>query len=791
MKTTYYLLFFLLNVSLLLNVSGAFAQTEQSDASSDAAVTRTMVIKILKPSNRAIGVSVSAVIKTESMVGASVYTVELNTSSNFSLPSLVQTSGDSIVKFENLRYLTTYYARAKTDISSAFGPVTYFTTRSPEIYTFVSFPYDGLTNVKVSDLGVTAHLVPGAKRYTIELSTVSDFNDPDGIHFTETSEIDYQRTFVFHNLSYGTTYYARVITDVWPEPGRITSFTTKVEPFSVVVKPINNSMGLDYSYLEITASVVTGAKRYTIELNSKSTFTGQSIVRTSLIDYQRSFIFKDLNPATRYYVRVKPDVYSVYGPVRKFSTREKIKQHRLWGIIAGDGSGAGSVFSYSIDSATSKQHYSHRHPYDFLNGNLVQSGDGGFYFISETAGENNDGSIFKLNANGSVASIEGTFVDQGDIMQASNGDIYLCDFLTHGYVGGILRVNPNRSYDYWGDGFPNYFDSLNGTNPKAAVIELSDGYLFGTTIYEGLNDGGTIFKTKMDGGDFQKIFDFSFSTGAKPSGRLLDGHDGYIYGVTSAGGAFGLGTVYKIAPDGNNYQVLYNFAGGSDGAIPMGELIIANNVLYGTTSSGGDSTRGTIFRLERDGTGYAKLFQFDGENGEAPLGGLVTDGNGILYGITSKGGYTDIDNYVVGAGVVFAINTDGSNFKKLFEMIGSEGEDYKGAYGTLLYLEDDWHPKTSSIRSVTEESLIREEALLENKLNVYPNPFDHTLNIEVTTQVEGVVAVVMYDIRGAIVNSSQGFTNQKIQIDNKSVSGLYILKITTGSDVSIHRVVKK
>jgi uncharacterized repeat protein (TIGR03803 family) len=224
----------------------------------------------------------------------------------------------------------------------------------------------------------------------------------------------------------------------------------------------------------------------------------------------------------------------------------------------------------------------------------------------------------------------------------------------------------------------------------------------------------------------------------------------------------------------------------------MGELIMTDHVLFGMTSAGGDSTQGTIFRLSPDGTNYTKLFNFDGLNGAAPLGGLVTDGNGTLYGLTSMGGYTDVDNYTIGSGVFFTIKTDGSDFRKLFEMSNSDFDGRGAAYGTLLYLEDDWyHSATSSARTITDESLTGDEAIFKNKFNVYPNPFDHTLNIEVNAQVEDEVTVVMYDIRGAIVSSSHGFTNQKIQIDNKSVSGLYILKITAGNGVSIHRVVKK
>jgi uncharacterized repeat protein (TIGR03803 family) len=81
--------------------------------------------------------------------------------------------------------------------------------------------------------------------------------------------------------------------------------------------------------------------------------------------------------------------------------------------------------------------------------------------------------------------------------------------------------------------------------------------------------------------------------GANPSGSLIIS-GGTLYGTTSSGGASGYGTIFKINPDGTGFTLLKEFAG-TDGASPYGALISVGGVFYGTTSGGGDSGNGTIF----------------------------------------------------------------------------------------------------------------------------------------------------------------------------------------------------
>src|ERR1051325_552246 len=141
--------------------------------------------------------------------------------------------------------------------------------------------------------------------------------------------------------------------------------------------------------------------------------------------------------------------------------------------------------------------------------------------------------------------------------------------------------------------------------------------------------------------EFQRLYAFKGGTdGIHPSGSLVLDVQGNLYGVTNAGGGNGCGgngcgTTFKISADGTE-TVLHIFAGGTDGANPLGGLIAdqAGN-FYGTTSSGGGTGCGgggcgTVFKLTADGT-VAILHAFAGRpDGEGPAAGLITDGESFF-----------------------------------------------------------------------------------------------------------------------------------------------------------------
>ena len=173
--------------------------------------------------------------------------------------------------------------------------------------------------------------------------------------------------------------------------------------------------------------------------------------------------------------------------------------------------------------------------------------------------------------------------------------------------------------------------------PGSGLLLASDGLFYGTTKFGKGTDStgsGTIFKIAANGTGFAIIHRFAPVTstntdfnavntnGAYPEAELIEGHDGMLYGVARAGGENGTGTIFRIQRDGTGFQVLRvldkNTAAAStgllvngDGAAPTGQLLQdADGYLYGTASSGGANGRGTVFRLAADGTGFQVLHHF-------------------------------------------------------------------------------------------------------------------------------------------------------------------------------------
>jgi uncharacterized repeat protein (TIGR03803 family) len=194
-------------------------------------------------------------------------------------------------------------------------------------------------------------------------------------------------------------------------------------------------------------------------------------------------------------------------------------------------------------------------------------------------------------------------------------------------------------------------------NPSAELIMDAAANLYGTTYHGGTSGGGVVFKLAPDGTEtvlYSFCSQFNCADGDHPSAGLIMDGAGNLYGTTYYGGTSGGGVVFKLAPDGTE-TVLYSFCSQSncaDGSDPEAGLIMdgAGN-LYGTTSDGGGTFGGVVFKLAPDGT-ETVLYSFCSQSGCAdgsyPEAGLIMDGAGNLYGTTLGGGTS-------GTGVVFMV----------------------------------------------------------------------------------------------------------------------------------------
>lgn len=173
----------------------------------------------------------------------------------------------------------------------------------------------------------------------------------------------------------------------------------------------------------------------------------------------------------------------------------------------------------------------------------------------------------------------------------------------------------------------------------------------------------TLLATAASAQTFSVFYSFNFKNGSAPNGGLILDSAGNFYGTTQFGGSSNRGVIFKLSPAGQQ-TILYTFTGKTDGGIPIGRLIRdAQGNLYGISSAGGDPTCscGTVFELTSTGT-LKTLHSFLGgtdgsqNQGQAELGLVMVKGN--LYGSASFGGVSGCDGSL-GCGVLFKVTLAG------------------------------------------------------------------------------------------------------------------------------------
>jgi uncharacterized repeat protein (TIGR03803 family) len=198
------------------------------------------------------------------------------------------------------------------------------------------------------------------------------------------------------------------------------------------------------------------------------------------------------------------------------------------------------------------------------------------------------------------------------------------------------------------------------------------GNLYGTTVHGGCLLGGMAFKINPSG-KLTVLHCFGGpGDGEYPYAGLVMDALGNLYGTTTRGGVSNYGTVFKIDSSGNE-SLLYQFFDESDGSDPRAGLVLdGGGNLSGTASvsTGG----GTVFRITSSGA-FSVLYGFTGGNdGRNPRGRLVEDTAGNLYGVTVDGG-------TAGQGMVFKISPSGTE-TVLHNFTG--GSDGGNLYGGLV-----------------------------------------------------------------------------------------------------------
>jgi uncharacterized repeat protein (TIGR03803 family) len=231
----------------------------------------------------------------------------------------------------------------------------------------------------------------------------------------------------------------------------------------------------------------------------------------------------------------------------------------------------------------------------------------------------------------------------------------------------------------------------------------TNGVLYGTTHDGGTHLAGTVFSLTTNG-DFATLVTFTGTNGANPTAAPVQGVDGKFYGTTFRDGTLGAGTVFSLTA-GGALTTLYSFSENADGGYPSGELVQGpDGGFYGTTTAGGLSDNGTVFRITANGT-FTNLHRFNGADGHAPAGGLVQGCDGSFYGLTTGGGANN-------SGTVFKITPVGA-FTPLYSFTG--GADGYAPVGALARGSD------CNLYGATKHNSLRGFELFGTIFRITPN----------------------------------------------------------------------
>jgi uncharacterized repeat protein (TIGR03803 family) len=235
---------------------------------------------------------------------------------------------------------------------------------------------------------------------------------------------------------------------------------------------------------------------------------------------------------------------------------------------------------------------------------LVQASDGNLYGTTADGGTNFDGTVFRITTKGALTPLysftgghDGTF-PEATLVQASDGNLYGTTYQggisnnIPGY-GAVFRITTNGVLTP----LYSFTNGSDGSYPVAGLVQASDGKLYGTTSEGGTNGYGAIFRITTND-LFTRFYSFADGPdGADPEAALMQASDGNLYGTTYEGGTNGYGGIFRITTSGT-LTSLYSFTDGHDGADPLAGLVQANNGnLYGTASGGGTNRDGTAFEL--------------------------------------------------------------------------------------------------------------------------------------------------------------------------------------------------
>jgi uncharacterized repeat protein (TIGR03803 family) len=296
------------------------------------------------------------------------------------------------------------------------------------------------------------------------------------------------------------------------------------------------------------------------------------------------------------------------------------------------------------------------------------------YGTTLTGGKHDNGSIFSINDDGTLYSSPLVFDFPASAANNAGDQPHSCFFAAGsllygmtsqgGHNGGTTGDGTIFSFDTSSATYTRLhsFSGSDGTDPHGQPILDPDGKtLYGMTREGGSANVGVVFSFGLKKQKLKVLHHFACpgnntpmcidaSDGATPDHGTLVQNNSTLYGLTTYGGKYGNGALFSIHTDGKHFKILQSFGkpSSNDGINPFGSLTLNGTTLYGMTQTGGSQNKGTVFQINTDGTGYDRIYDFQGGNDAAkPIDNVILIDN-TLYGMTEAGGNC-------GNGAIFAL----------------------------------------------------------------------------------------------------------------------------------------
>jgi uncharacterized repeat protein (TIGR03803 family) len=306
----------------------------------------------------------------------------------------------------------------------------------------------------------------------------------------------------------------------------------------------------------------------------------------------------------------------------------------------GGANGRGGVFKITPAGA-----YSVLFNFDVTHGSNPYSGltsgaNGNFYGAAFNNSDFVFGNVFQITPAGALTVLHSFSLVEGvspyaPPIQGTDGNLYGTTSTGALGWGSVYKLTPAGGFTML-----YAFDNAHGATPVAQLIQAKDSNFYGTTTGGGTFGFGTAFKI-TPAGALTVLYNFDSTHGATIYAPLLQGSDGIFYGTARAGGTKNNGGVIFKLTAAKQLTVLYNFdatGATTDGVRPYAGLIQATDGnFYGVASAGGANGAGTLYRLTKTGV-YSTLYNFASATGSLPFATLIQHTDGKLYGEATSGG---------------------------------------------------------------------------------------------------------------------------------------------------------